>query len=68
MSVLIAIPGSEAHARALGARLGARVIVPEVRQFPDGELYVRIDGAVAGSLGATVHVPRKSGSMLDRSA
>ena len=47
MLVLIAIPGSEAHARAIAARLGARVIVPEVRQFPDGELYVRIDGELS---------------------
>jgi ribose-phosphate pyrophosphokinase len=45
--VLIAIPGSEAHARAIAERLGARVLVPEIRQFPDGELYVRIDGEVA---------------------
>jgi ribose-phosphate pyrophosphokinase len=44
---LIAIPGSEAHARAIGERLGARVIVPEIRQFPDGEIYVRIDGELA---------------------
>jgi ribose-phosphate pyrophosphokinase len=42
--VLIAVPGNEDHARGLGARLGFPVIVPEFRQFPDGELYVRIDG------------------------
>src|SRR3954468_9721293 len=42
--VLLAVPGSEDHARGLGARLGFPVIVPEFRQFPDGELYVRIDG------------------------
>jgi ribose-phosphate pyrophosphokinase len=42
--VLIAIPGNEGHARALGTRLGFPVIVPEIRQFPDGELYVRIHG------------------------
>jgi len=51
VSVLIAIPGCEAHARALGDRLGARVIVPEIRQFPDGEIYVRIgDGALSGDV------------------
>ena len=44
MPVLIAVPGNEDHARGLGARLGFPVIVPEFRQFPDGELYVRIDG------------------------
>lgn len=43
MTVLIAVPGSEASAQRLGTRLGLDVIVPELRQFPDGELYVRID-------------------------
>jgi ribose-phosphate pyrophosphokinase len=42
VAVLIAVPGSEDHARRLGARLGVAVVVPEFRQFPDGELYVRI--------------------------
>jgi len=46
VTVLIAMPGNEAHAHGLGARLGCPVLVPELRQFPDGELYVRIDGAV----------------------
>jgi ribose-phosphate pyrophosphokinase len=44
--VLIAIPGSEGLARGLGTRLGVPVIAPELRQFPDGELYVRIAGEV----------------------
>ncbi len=43
MPVLIAVPGSEDHARRLGTRLGYPVLVPEFRQFPDGELYLRID-------------------------
>jgi ribose-phosphate pyrophosphokinase len=43
VTVLIAVPGSEASAQRLGTRLGLDVIVPELRQFPDGELYVRID-------------------------
>ncbi|MDQ3341706.1 MAG: ribose-phosphate diphosphokinase [Myxococcota bacterium] len=52
MTLLIAVPGSEDHATRLGTRLGLEVIVPEVRQFPDGELYVRLpraklDGTVA---------------------
>ena len=42
MTVLIAVPGSEDHAHRLGTRLGREVIVPELRQFPDGELYVRM--------------------------
>lgn len=45
MTVLIAIPGCEEHAQRLGARLGLDTIVPEIRQFPDGELYVRLDRA-----------------------
>lgn len=43
MPVLIAIPGSEEHTHRLGTRLGLEVVVPELRQFPDGELYVRLD-------------------------
>jgi len=45
VTVLIAVPGSEASAQRLGTRLGIEVIVPEFRPFPDGELYVRIDRA-----------------------
>lgn len=44
MPVLIAVPGSEDHAFGLGTRLGVPVIVPELRRFPDGELYVRVEG------------------------
>jgi ribose-phosphate pyrophosphokinase len=44
VAVLIAVPGSEDHARRLGERLELPVIIPEFRQFPDGELYVRIEG------------------------
>jgi ribose-phosphate pyrophosphokinase len=52
VTVLIAVPGCEAHTHALGSRLGIEVLVPELRQFPDGELYVRmprarLDDAVA---------------------
>jgi ribose-phosphate pyrophosphokinase len=43
VTALIALPGSEACAQRLGTRLGLPVIVPELRRFPDGELYVRID-------------------------
>lgn len=49
MTVLIAVPGSEASAERLGAGLGLEVLSPELRQFPDGELYVRLDrGAISG--------------------
>lgn len=42
MTVLIAVPGCEDHAHRLGTRLDLEVIMPELRQFPDGELYVRM--------------------------
>lgn len=48
MTVVIAVPGSDKQARELATRLPATLFVPEVRQFPDGELYVRIDGDVKG--------------------
>ena len=48
MTVIIAVPGNELHAERLAARLGIAVVLPYVRQFPDGELYVRIDTEVAG--------------------
>ncbi|HWO24974.1 MAG TPA: ribose-phosphate diphosphokinase [Kofleriaceae bacterium] len=54
MTVLIAVPGSEACAQRLGTRLGLSVIVPELRQFPDGELYVRIDRDALGEDAAIV--------------
>lgn len=52
MTVLVVVPGCEEHAQRLGTRLGLDVIAPELRQFPDGELYVRmprekLDGNVA---------------------
>lgn len=42
-AVLVALPGCEDHAHRLGSRLALPVLVPEIRAFPDGELYVRID-------------------------
>ncbi len=61
MPVVIAIPGCEARATELGARLGAQVIVPEVRTFPDGEIYVRIDAELTGHdviLCGSLHPPQ----------
>jgi ribose-phosphate pyrophosphokinase len=43
VAVLIALPDAADHAQRLGARLGVDVVTPEIRQFPDGELLVRID-------------------------
>ena len=42
------VPGNEAAAEALAAELGAEAGRAEVRQFPDGEWYVRIDSEVSG--------------------
>lgn len=48
MTVVLAVPGNVTHAERLATSLGARLLVPEVRRFPDGEVYVRIDGDVGG--------------------
>lgn len=42
VTVLLAVPGCEHHARRLSTRLGLPLLEPEIRQFPDGELYVRV--------------------------
>jgi ribose-phosphate pyrophosphokinase len=47
-AVVIAIAGSEPHAARLADRLRAQLVAPEVSQFPDGELYVRIDAELTG--------------------
>jgi ribose-phosphate pyrophosphokinase len=46
----MAVPGNEEQASHLASRLGpqTRVVKAEVRRFPDGELYVRVHGDVAG--------------------
>jgi ribose-phosphate pyrophosphokinase len=46
--LLFAMPGNESFAAALARHLNAEVGALEVRRFPDGESYVRIDTAVAG--------------------
>jgi ribose-phosphate pyrophosphokinase len=48
MAVVLAMPGSAAQAEQLAKRLGVAVIEPEVRRFPDGEIYVRIERDLAG--------------------
>lgn len=40
--VVIALPGSEEHASKLANRLGTELVTPELRRFPDGEIYVRL--------------------------
>jgi ribose-phosphate pyrophosphokinase len=57
MAVVIALPGSERQSEQLARSLSLEVVIPELRRFPDGELYVRIerdltghDAILAGSL------------------
>ena len=48
MPHVIGLPGSETIADAVARRLGAVVGDVDLRTFPDGESYVRIEGDVAG--------------------
>ena len=48
MTAVIAVPGNDAQAAKLAQRLGTEVTPVEVRQFPDGEIYCRIDAPLAG--------------------
>lgn len=43
--MLLALPDGVEHARRLAQRLGCDVVIPELHQFPDGEVCVRIDHA-----------------------
>ena len=47
-TVILAAPGDEDAARALATRISAELAPVEVRRFPDGELYVRVDGRLEG--------------------
>lgn len=47
-ALVLSIPGNEAAAEALADLLGAEPGRAEIRPFPDGEWYVRIDSPVAG--------------------
>jgi ribose-phosphate pyrophosphokinase len=46
--VVFSLADGEPHAVRLIERLGAERGVAEIRRFPDGEIYVRIDSPVAG--------------------
>ena len=46
--VVVAVPGSEVHADRLRARIDCEAGAVEVRRFPDGEIYVRIDTPITG--------------------
>lgn len=45
--VVFSLPGNEAIGRSLATQLGAEFGMSEVRHFPDGDSYVRIDTLVA---------------------
>lgn len=45
---MLAGPGDDEAAAALARASGGELAACQVRRFPDGELYVRIDGPVAG--------------------
>lgn len=47
-ALLFALPGAEELAGRLAARIAAERGAAEVRRFPDGEVYVRLDSEMAG--------------------
>lgn len=47
-NVVLAYPGNERLADALGAHLGGERLPVEFRHFPDGEIYLRVAGSIAG--------------------
>lgn len=58
--LILALPGNEAMAERLAGTVGGSLGGLRVRQFPDGETYVRIEEAVAGRdmvLVCTLHRP-----------
>jgi len=46
--LVVSLDGDSGHAAKLVERLGGETAELELRQFPDGEVYLRIDSAVAG--------------------
>ncbi len=46
--LIVAGPGDDACARAVAERIGGEIAATTIRQFPDSELYLRIDTPVAG--------------------
>jgi ribose-phosphate pyrophosphokinase len=48
MPLVIALPGNEMIAERLAALLDAAIGKTEIRRFPDGETYVRLDSPVKG--------------------
>jgi ribose-phosphate pyrophosphokinase len=48
VTLLLAHPGHERLAESLGRALGAEPVSFEIRRFPDGETYLRVDSGVQG--------------------
>lgn len=48
--VVLAYPGNERLGDAIAAHLGSAVVPIEFRNFPDGEIYLRVAGQVAGKI------------------
>lgn len=48
--VVLAYPGNERLGAAITARLGGAIVPIEFRNFPDGEIYLRVAGQVAGNV------------------
>jgi ribose-phosphate pyrophosphokinase len=46
--VVLALPDSASLAAKIASRLGVDLVAPELRKFPDGEIYVRITDELAG--------------------
>jgi ribose-phosphate pyrophosphokinase len=46
--LIVAGPGDDACARAVAERIGGEIAATTIRQFPDSEIYLRIDTPVAG--------------------
>ncbi len=46
--IVFALPGNEAMTASLAVHMGAERGIAEIRRFPDGESYVRLDTPVAG--------------------
>jgi ribose-phosphate pyrophosphokinase len=54
MTLVLGLPGFEAAAERLADAVGGRVAEHTIRQFPDGETYVRLDEDVQGAEVAVV--------------
>lgn len=61
---LLAMPGNEAQANALAIRMGCAVMLPQMRRFPDGETYLRLEGAVTQNAAIVCTLDRPDAKFL----